>query len=212
MKSERKKIFVFGASGHAKVVIDIIERQGIYDIAFLIDDDPILRGANCYGYRVIGGKQQLLDYSINQGIVAIGSNSARTAVAVWLKENGFHLVSAVHPSAELGRGVTVGVGTVIMAGAVVNSDTNINSNVIINTRASVDHDCVISESVHIAPGATLCGTVRVGAGCFICAGSTIIPNLTIGSNVIVGAGSTVIRDLPDNVTAVGNPAMIVKQF
>lgn len=207
-----KKIFVFGASGHAKVVIDVIERQGVYDIVFMVDDDPVLKGNEFYGYPVIGGKQELLEArdQVCGGIVAIGSNSARIAVSQWLNDNQFSLVSAVHPFAQLGRGVTVAVGTVIMAGAVINSDTHIGRNVIVNTRASIDHDCIIGDGVHIAPGATLCGTVSVGTGTFVCAGSTIIPNLTIGNNVIVGAGSTVIGNVPDKVIVVGCPAKILK--
>lgn len=210
----KEKIFVFGASGHAKVVIDIVERQGLYDIAFLIDDDPALKGTEFYGYHVIGGKQELLEVrdQIWSGIVAIGSNRARIAVAKWLTENRFDLVSAIHPSAQLGRGVTVDVGTVIMAGAVINSDSRIGQNVIVNTRASIDHDCTVRDGVHIAPGAILCGTVTVGAGSFVCAGATIIPNLTIGHGVIVGAGSTVIRDLPDGLIVAGSPAKVLKQL
>ncbi len=210
----KEKIFVFGASGHAKVVIDILERQGLYDIAFLIDDDPALKGTEFYGYHVIGGKQELLEVrdQIWSGIVAIGSNRARIAVAKWLTENRFDLVSAIHPSAQLGRGVTVDVGTVIMAGAVINSDSRIGQNVIVNTRASIDHDCTVRDGVHIAPGAILCGTVTVGAGSFVCAGATIIPNLTIGHGVIVGAGSTVIRDLPDGLIVAGSPAKVLKQL
>ncbi|MDO3377824.1 acetyltransferase [Geoalkalibacter halelectricus] len=207
----KQKIFVFGASGHAKVVIDIIERQDLYDIAFLVDDDLSLKGHQIYGYPVIGGKDDLLGSDVRMGIVAIGSNRARRSVAGWLRENGFELISAVHPSAQLARGVSVESGTVVMAGAVINSDSTIGREVIINTQASIDHDCAIGEGVHIAPGSTLCGTVTVGEGTFICAGATIIPNLTIGHHVTVGAGSTVIRDVPDGVTVVGSPAKAVRQ-
>jgi len=80
----KEKIFVFGASGHAKVVIDVIEQQGLYDIPFLADDDPGLKGATVYGYQVIGGKTELLASGIKRGIVAIGSNKARCAVSTWL--------------------------------------------------------------------------------------------------------------------------------
>ena len=207
----KEKIFVYGASGHAKVVIDIIERQGLYDIAFLVDDDPALNTTDFYGYRIIGGRQELLavDDLVCAGIVAIGSNRARSAVATWLTDSKFDLISAIHPSAQLGRGVTIGGGTAIMAGVIINSDTHIGRNSIINTRASIDHDCVINDCVHIAPGSTLCGTVTIGKQTFICAGATIIPNLTIGSNVTVGAGSLVIRDVPDGVTVVGIPAKVV---
>lgn len=212
MSSKGKgRIFVFGASGHAKVVIDIIERQGLYDIAFLIDDDPALKEKSVYGYDVLGGKAELfaLRNGVIGGIVAIGSNKARGKVAAWLVENGFSVVSAIHPSAQIARGGLLGAGTVVMAGAVINSDTRIGDNVIVNTRASIDHDCIIGNSVHLAPGATLCGTVTIGEGTFVCAGATIIPNLNIGRNVTVGAGSTVLRDVPDGVTVAGCPAKII---
>ena len=207
----KQKIFVYGASGHAKVVVDIIERQGLYEIAFLADDDPALKGRQVYGYRVLGGKEDLLSSGLKCGIVAIGSNRARRAVAGWLRDNAFELITAVHPFAQLARGVTLGSGSVVMAGAIVNSDSTIGQDVIINTRASVDHDCRIGAGVHIAPGSILCGTVTVGEGTFICAGATIIPNLTIGRYVTVGAGSTVIRDVLDGNTVVGSPAKQIGQ-
>lgn len=202
----KDKIFVFGASGHAKVVIDIIEHQGLYEIAFLVDDDPALKGQHVYGYPVVGGKEDLLVSGIHHGIVAIGSNRARQAVAGWLRDHAFDLIRAVHPSAQLARGVIIGSGSVVMAGAIINADTTIGQDVIVNTRASIDHDCTIGDGVHIAPGTTLCGTVTVGDGSFVCAGATIIPNLAIGCNVLVGAGSTVIRPIADGVTVVGSPA------
>jgi len=208
MNSWKEKIFVFGASGHAKVVIDIIEREARYEIAYLVDDAPALKGCDIYGYRVIGGKSELLAVrsGIAGGIVAIGSNRVRMQVASWLCENGFALVTATHPSAQIARGVSVGNGSVIMAGAVINSDVHIGANVIINTGAGVDHDCRIGDGAHVAPGATLCGTVTVGDGGFVCAGATIIPNVTLGRGSIVGAGSTVLGDVPEETTVAGSPA------
>lgn len=207
-----EKIFIFGASGHAKVVIDVVEQQGTSTIAFLVDDNPLLKDADFFGYHVIGGKSELLAMKNppKRVIVAIGSNKARSAVADWLARNGFELVSAIHPAAKLGRGVLIGSGTVIMAGAVINSDTTIGKNVIVNTRASIDHDCTIGDNVHLAPGSTLCGSVNVGENSFVCAGATIIPNLAIGKSVTVGAGSVVIRDVPDATTVAGIPAKKVQ--
>lgn len=202
------KIFIFGASGHAKVVIDIIERQNVYEIAFLIDDNTTLKGTEIYGYRVLGGKQELIESNIKCGVVAIGVNHARKNVSAWLTKTGFELICAVHPSAQIGRGVVIGAGSVVMAGAVINSDSFIGSGVIVNTRASIDHDCMIGDGVHIAPGVTLCGTVTVGELSFVGAGATVIPNRSIGKQVTVGAGSTVVKDVPDGVTVIGCPAKI----
>lgn len=208
MNGEKSKIFVFGASGHAKVVIDVIEHEQRFEIAFLVDDSPSLKGTELCGYRVIGGKTELLSAreQVNAGIIAIGDNRARLAVAAWLEENGFSIVSAVHPDARIGRCTDVGLGTVVMAGVVINPGASIGENAIINTSASIDHDCKIGNAVHIAPGATLCGSVTVGDGTFICAGVTIIPNLVVGKHAVVGAGSTVVRNVQEGTIVVGCPA------
>lgn len=205
-------IFIYGASGHAKVVIDVVEKENHFKIAAIIDDNEALHGGILSGYPIIGGKSSLLSSDIKYGIVSIGSNRARAAVADWLLNHGFSLVTAIHPAAIIGNGVDIGCGTVVMAGAVLNSDAKIGCNVIVNTHASIDHDCVVSDNAHIAPGSTLCGSVKVGKETFVGAGSTIIPNLTIGDYAVVGAGSTVVRDVPDRVLVTGVPARIVKSI
>ena len=203
-----KKVFVFGASGHAKVVIDILERTAGVKVMFAVDDDAGAAGKTLCGYPVIGGRDALLAQrkQAGAGIVTIGDNKARSEVAAWLVAQGFKLASAVHPAAMLARDVSIGDGTVVMAGCVVNSDTAIGANVIINTGATVDHDCIIGDGVHIAPGCHLCGDVQVGAGAFLGTGSNVIPGVRIGANAVLGAGSTVIRDVAADARVAGSPA------
>ncbi|WP_124945524.1 acetyltransferase [Sulfurirhabdus autotrophica] len=214
MLDEKESIFVFGASGHAKVVIDAIEKQGAFKIAFLIDDNKALWGQDFYGYPVYGGRETLVAESqeilTDRGIVAIGENNIRLKVAEWLVKNGFKLVSVIHPSVQIARGVKVGRGSVIMAGCIINSDAVIGENAIINTAATVDHDCAVGNGVHIAPGSHLCGNVQVGEGSLIGAASVITPGISIGNGVVVGAGSTVIKNVNENEKVVGSPARIVK--
>ena len=215
MKGKKQPVFVYGASGHAKVVIDAIEQEGKYTIALVVDDNPKLEGQSVFGYSKICGREDMLDRAkrakVKSGIVAVGNNSARERIASWLAAKGFGFITVVHPSATIGRGVTIGAGSVMMPGAIVNSDTKIGEHVIINTGATVDHDCAVGAFSHIAPGAHLCGTVTVGRRGFVCAGATVVPNRTIGNDVVIGAGSTVIQDVPGNVTAVGSPAQIMEK-
>ena len=213
--SRKQPIFVYGASGHAKVVIDAIECQKQYEIALLVDDNLSLAGKTVGGYSSICGRDDLMERvkrgKIKAGIVAIGNNAARERIAAWLTGKGIGFVTVIHPSATVARSAKIGAGTVLMPGVVVNSDTEIGEHVIINTGATVDHDCAIGAFSHIAPGAHVCGTVTVGRGSFICAGATVVPNRSIGRNVVVGAGSTVIHDLPNDVTAVGSPAAVLEK-
>ena len=103
-------------------------------------------------------------------------------------------------------------GTVVMQGAVVQSCARIGNHCIINTAASVDHDCVIEDYVHISPNATLCGGVTVGEGSQVGAGAVVIPGIKIGRWSLVAAGAVVMKDVPDNVLVLGNPARVIKRL
>ena len=206
----KSNLVLIGASGHAKVIIDIIEKQAERHIAFIVDDNPSLHGASLFGYRVIGGRGELAARSAELAdgavIIAIGNNAVRQELATWVKSQGLATFAAIHPSAQISRGAVVGAGSVVMAGAVINADAIIGENVIINTGATIDHDCNIGDGVHIAPGCHICGGVSIGEGSLVGAGATIIPNIRIGRKVTVGAGSTVLKDVPDAATVGGSPA------
>lgn len=200
-------VFVFGASGHARVVIDILERMKGVKVAFVVDDAGSARGRKLCGYPVIGGREALLANRrrVKAGIVAIGDNGARARVAEWLAREGFRAASAVHPAAVIARGVEIGDGTAVMAGAVINPGARIGRHAIINTGATIDHDCAIGDGAHIAPGCSLCGEVSVGAGTLLGAGTCVIPCVRIGAGVVVGAGSTVLADIADGARMAGSP-------
>src|SRR5574342_388031 len=118
-------VFIFGASGHAKVVIDIFERMRGIKPAFVLDDDENKHASTIGGYPVIGGRDALIASrrKVKAGIVAIGDNAARSRVAAWLAEHGFRAASAIHPAAAIARDVEIGDGTAVMAGVVINSDS-----------------------------------------------------------------------------------------
>jgi sugar O-acyltransferase (sialic acid O-acetyltransferase NeuD family) len=199
-------VFVFGASGHSKVIIDAIERSAAGRIVLICDDAPEKHGTRLMGYPV-GSRDELLARrsETSRGVVGIGDNAIRVRVAAWLREQGCELMTVIHPAASIARDVEIESGTVVMAGCVVNSGTRLGSNVILNTGATVDHDCSIGEGAHIAPGSHLCGGVCVGSGTLIGAGSTIIPGVRVGSGALIGAGSTVLDDVPDGARAAGRP-------
>jgi sugar O-acyltransferase (sialic acid O-acetyltransferase NeuD family) len=205
---DKKPLLIIGAGGHAKVIIDLVEREDRYSIIGLLDDDPALHGQNFFGYRVLGGRDVLHQDELSDCLclVAIGVNRIRQKIGEDLAGKGRLFSQSCHPSVQVSRGATLGPGSVAMAGVIVNADSSIGQHVIINTAASIDHDCIIGDFVHLAPGSTLCGGVRVGDGSFIGAGATVAPWVTIGKNVTVGAGATVIRDVSDGDTVVGTPA------
>lgn len=192
-------INLFGASGHAKVIMDIIEAQGD-NVGVLYDDMP--------HYTSIHKKKVLDPQNTNVVgpiIVSIGANKLRKSVT-----DRFNIpyAQAIHPNSIVSSKASIGDGSVVMPGAIIQSDTTIGNHCIINTAASIDHECKIGDYVHISPHATLCGNVHIGDGTWIGAGTTIIPGIKIGRWCTVGAGSVVLKDIPDGAIAYGNPCII----
>lgn len=204
-------IIIYGAGGHAKVIIDIIEQSGRHSIAGLVDDTGSVR--ELMGYPVASTIGCYLDRGIASGVVAIGDNWLRCQVAQKILAAccGFQFVTAVHPSARLARGVEVGAGTVVMAGCNINPAAGIGRHCIINTGTNVDHDCRIGDFASLAPGVTLGGNVTVGSFSAIGLGASLIQKMTIGCHSVVGAGSVVTRPLPDLVVAYGVPCKAVRE-
>lgn len=193
-------MFIYGASGHAKVIIDIL-RTNNTEITALIDDNPDIN--SLMGIPVLHASSNL-----SPVIIGIGNNSIRKRISEQLQcEYG----TAKHPSAIISHEVVIDKGSVIMPGAIIHTDTHIGKHCIINTGSSIDHECIIEDFVHISPHSTLCGNVRIGEGTWIGAGTTIIQGISIGKWSVIGAGSVVVNDIPDNVIAYGNPCRIIKK-
>ena len=208
-----ERIVVFGAGGHAKVVIDAIALQGKYEVALLADADPSLVGCMVQGYLICSEAEGLaaLDEGISTAIIAIGGNAARRRVANLACEKGFRLATVIHPAAVVSHTATIGPGTLVMPGSVINADARVGMNTVINTGAVVEHDSIVGDHVHIAPSTTLCGGVHVGSGVLIGAGATVVPGVTIGMDALIGAGSTVLADIPAGACAVGSPCRILER-
>lgn len=208
----KRELLIYGASGHAKVVIDIVEHQGLYEIIGLVDDAPERHGQEFCGYRVLGGQEILAQHRRCPILIAIGDNTTRKKLQESVKALGYELATAVHPSAQLGRDVSVGPGTVIMAQVAINSGTVIGEGVIVNTGATIDHDCRIGDFAHISPGVNLAGNVTVGRLTQIGIGACAIPGVRIGERTLIGAGAAIVTDIPDGVVAVGIPARVIKPY
>lgn len=192
-------INLFGASGHAKVIMDIIKAQGD-ETGLLYDDNP--HCSEIHNRPVLSASESNIEAPL---IISIGSNKIRKLIS---ERYPIQYEKAVHPSAIISPSATIGQGTVVMQGAIIQADASIGKHCIINTGASVDHECVIDDFAHISPHATLCGNVHIGEGSWIGAGTTIIPGIRIGKWCIIGAGSVVVHDVPDGSTAYGGPCRI----
>lgn len=208
-----RSLILYGAGGHARVVADLFARLDDYSLVGIVDDDVTKLGRRVGTAEVLGGSGLLASLraqGVDAAHAALGRNQERRSKGQQLRQLGFELVSAVHPSATLGLDVVVGAGSAIFAGAVVNTGSRIGESVVVNTGATVDHDCLLADGCHLSPGAHLAGNVYVGEEAHVGIGSSVIQNIRIGARSIVGAGAVVIRDIPTGETWVGNPARLLR--
>jgi len=197
-------VFIYGAGGHGKVILDIflengVEVGGFFDVKYL---DPIR------GYPILNFPDNF-NPKLDQLFIGIGNNQHRKRISQEIKAN---YINAIHKDSIVSKYAELGEGTVVMGGALIKTDTFIGKHCIINSNSAIGHDCTLGDFIHIAPGSILCAGISIGEGSFIGARSTIIPNIKIGKNSMIGAGSVVVSDVPDNVQVVGNPARINKYF
>ncbi len=198
------KLIILGAGGHGRVVADIaLKSRRWKQIAFL-DDDSSLQ--SFLGINVIGAMNSMEQYLENcEVFVAVGNNKIRQKVFIDLEEMGAKIPTIIHPDSSIGSNVTIGKGTVIMPGVVINCNSTIGKGCIINTCASVDHDNIICDYVHLSPGVHTAGTVQVGKGTWIGICASIRNDIQIVDNCIIGAGTVVVKDIMESGTYVGNP-------
>lgn len=208
------KLLLFGAGGHAKTVIDTVEKTGTYQIVGILDDDSSKVGQKILGYCVLGGREKLTGSGF-QGVrmvfTAVGHNMDRSQLSEYLTNLGYEQPALIHPSAELLRGCSVGKGTVVFPKAVVGADVEVGAGVIVSIGCVLGHDCRVGDFGQIAPNVTINGGAEVGKYALIGSGSVILAGVQVGDHVIVGANSMLNRDLPAGVTAVGSPAKIIRR-
>jgi acetyltransferase EpsM len=197
------KLYLFGASGHCKVVLDILLLNNFIPIA-IYDDAP---EENFLREIPIINSDKLPKNSTDSFLISIGNNFHRKKIS---EKHKLNYISVAHPKAVVSSKSTIGEGTIVMANAVVNPDAQIGRHCIINTGAVIEHDCILADFIHISPNASLAGNVSVGEGTHIGIGATVIQGIKIGQWATIGAGAVIIEDVPDFAVVVGVPGKTIR--
>lgn len=204
MASKRASIVLYGAGGHARVVL-AAARSAKAPVKAIYADDI----ASAEAFAVKSGLSALPYFELREDgrsvHIAIGENKVRRVVAEKRSELTW-CGPIVHPTAIFSGDVELGAGSFVGAGAIVQPGARIGRHVIVNTGAIVEHDCVVGDYCHIGPGAILSGDVVLEDGVLIGAGGTVLKGRKIGAWTKVGAGAAVVTDLFGAATAFGVPA------
>lgn len=211
----KDKIILVGGGGHCKSVIDVIETEGLYQIAGIVDLDEKV-GSSIQGYAIFATDDDLPDLAreFKNFCITVGhikSNALRKGLFLNLKTLGVNFPVITSPHAYVSNHTTVGEGTVIMHRAVVNANTTLGTCCIINTGCVIEHDVFIGDHCHVAPLSAVNGGCIVETDCFIGSNSVIIPGITIKRHSLVAAGSVIISNVEENSVYAGNPARLKKK-
>ena len=206
-----RKVVIFGCSGHAKVVVDILESNEDYKLIGFIDRF-IPENTNVLDYKVIGTESFLpklmKKYKFNKGVIGIGDNFIRSKVVNFIKKIApdFKFINCIHNSAKLSKYCDFGVGNVVMPGVSINASSIISDHCILNTNSSLDHDCRMKSYSCLAPNSAVGGNCIIGKYSYVGIGASIFHGVEIDENCIVGGGSVLNNNTKSNSTYYGIPA------
>ncbi len=207
-------IVVVGGGGHAKVVISILRKLKRFRILGYTDpkNNGVLVGVPYLGPDSVLAAQAVGPNKMNIALALgqIGLGEQRFNLWTRLGSSALAFPTIISPSAIVDEEVSGGEGAVVMDGAVINTGATLGLGAIVNTNSTVEHDVVLEDWVHIAPGATISGGVTVGRFSMIGAGATVIEGIKIAAGCTIGAGSTVVRDIVEAGVYVGSPARRIK--
>ena len=195
-----KRIFVYGAGGHSKVVISLLRLQN-WEIVGLVDDQ-VPAGTLVSGVKVLGGADVLSDLrsqgvsNVVNSIGGIGNYKVRWNVFERLRGLDFSFPTLVHPAAFVEDTAVLSDGVQILAQTYVSSECSIGFGSLINSGVVISHDTQVGMCVNMSPGALIAGAVKVDDFAQIGMGATVNIGVRIGSEARIGNSAVVKVDVP----------------
>ena len=213
-------------------IIAILYKKGALIEAVRLSDINEALGINSKGDLAKANKlmqQRLNENLMQQGVSIIDPGSTFISFGVKIGHD-----TIIYPFTVIERGVKIGRCCSVGPFAHLRQGTELKDGVvagnfseIVRSRlgASVlaKHFCYLGDS-RIGPKANIgAGTVTanfdgrkksvttIKEGAAIGSDTVLVAPVKVGQNAITGAGSAVIRDVPDNATAVGVPARLLKK-
>lgn len=213
--SRQLLLFPFGGNAREAVmsVFALNERGPAWDLVGFIDDDRSLRGKECCGVRVLGGRELLRELPDAFVLAVPGSptNYAhRKEIIDAIGVDRSRFATVCHPSVAISPDAAIGVNTLLMANVVVTAGVTIGSHCVILPNTVVSHDSVVSDYCCIGSNVSISGSVTLGSHSYLGSGTRVREKVSIGERTLVGIGSNVIADIPAGVLAVGNPARVLR--
>jgi len=187
-----RDLILIGGGGHCKSCIDVIEQEGVFQIAGIVDMPEKLH-QKILGYEIIATDDELprLVKEYENFLITLGqikNPDKRIRIFQTLKELGAKLPVIISPLAYVSKHAEIGDGTIIMHHAMINAGAKIGSNCIINNKALIEHDAIIGDHCHIATGAIINGGTVISPETFVGSNAMVKEYIEIGAQTVIGGG------------------------
>lgn len=201
----RQVIGVYGAAGCGRGILPVLRTQYSHAMLVFVDDGQAPGRVN--GHDIVNW-QEFLDMPANNKAIslAIAAPCTRRALAERCAAADIPLIEARAANVVEMDDVILGEGSCLSPFVTLTSNIQIGRCFHANLYSYVEHDCVIGDFVTLAPGAKVNGGVTIGDHVYIGSGAVIRQGVRIGAGATVGMGAVVTRDVPPDITVVGNPA------
>jgi sugar O-acyltransferase (sialic acid O-acetyltransferase NeuD family) len=195
----KEKIILVGGGGHCRACIDVIEQEGRFTIAGIVDM-PEKMQIKVLGYPVIGADADLAELikSCPNVLLTLGqikSPSRRMELFCNLMTMGARFPVITSPTAYVSRHARIAEGTIVMHHALINAGARVGRNCIINNKALIEHDAAIEDHCHISTGAVVNGGARIGCGTFFGSHAVCKEYIEIGERAVIGCGAVVVKNI-----------------
>jgi sugar O-acyltransferase (sialic acid O-acetyltransferase NeuD family) len=189
----KEKIVLICGGGHCRACIDVIEQEGRFAIAGIVDL-PEKRNQTVLGYSVVGSDSDLPELIKNfpNVLITLGqikSPARRMELFNDLQRMGARFPVIQSPLSYVSPHAHVGEGTIVMHHALINAGATVGRNCIINTKALVEHDAIIEDHCHISTNAVVNGGVKIGSGSFFGSSAVAVESTSIPANSFIKANS-----------------------
>lgn len=204
----KPELLIIGAGGFGRETASMVADLDTFTLLGFLDDDETILGTDVGGIPIVGPIESARQ-SEAALVVTTGRPSnfgSRRRIVEKLALSPERYVTLMHPSAVIGGGCTVGVGTVMHAGCVLTTDVSIGEHVAVMPNTVLTHDDRVDDYVTFGAGVLVAGDVNIGRGAYVGSGVRIREGVTIGQDTLIGMGSVVLNDVPPDSVWAGVPA------
>jgi acetyltransferase EpsM len=196
------EISIIGGGDHSRIIIDtLFEIYKSNLIIFVYDDNTHYKSYRNSIYKdTIKNIKNIFNPNENF-ILSISNMNFRKEI--FNKMNNLNWFTIIHPKTYISPTAKIGKGVYVGVNSVVNSEAKIEDNCIINTNCVVEHNVNIKNNCVISPSVTISGNVLIKENTFIGCGTTIIDEnkngyIKIGKNCFITAGSLILHSVNDD--------------